>query len=122
MLSVKIVDNKITLVESDLPYFNDDELLVRMHSCGICGSDLEKVYGNYGMKSLRVGHEPAGHVIKVGKNIKKFQEGDRVFVHVDIVFKATIQCVPIIKIVILNPVACLSNLSFQNGILNTVAY
>jgi L-iditol 2-dehydrogenase len=33
------------------------------------------------MRSLRVGHEPAGVVIKVGKNLKKFQEGDRVFVH-----------------------------------------
>jgi len=67
MLTVKVVDNKITLVESDLPKCDEDEILVRMHSCGICGSDLEKVYGNYGMKSSRVGHEPAGAVIKVGK-------------------------------------------------------
>lgn len=81
MLTVKIVDKRITLVESELPKVNEDEMLVRMKSCGICGSDLEKVYGNYGMRSLRVGHEPAGVVIKVGKNLKKFQEGDRVFVH-----------------------------------------
>jgi L-iditol 2-dehydrogenase len=81
MLTVKVVDKKITLVESELPKVNEDEMLVRMQSCGICGSDLEKVYGNYGMRSLRVGHEPAGVVIKVGKNLKKFQEGDRVFVH-----------------------------------------
>ena len=81
MMTVKVVNNKVTLVESELPDFNDDEILVEMNSCGICGSDLEKVYGNYGMKSLRVGHEPAGHVVKVGKEIKKFQEGDRVFVH-----------------------------------------
>jgi len=72
MLTVKVVDNKVTLVESELPNVNDDEMLVRMQSCGICGSDLEKVYGNYGMKSLRVGHEPAGVVIKVGKSLKKF--------------------------------------------------
>lgn len=81
MLTVKVVDNKVTLVESELPKINEDEMLVRMQSCGICGSDLEKVYGNYGMRSLRVGHEPAGVVIKVGKNLKKFQAGDRVFVH-----------------------------------------
>jgi L-iditol 2-dehydrogenase len=81
MRTVKVVDNKIRLVESELPEVNDEEMLVRMQSCGICGSDLEKVYGNYGMKSVRVGHEPAGVVIKVGKNLKKFQEGDRVFVH-----------------------------------------
>jgi L-iditol 2-dehydrogenase len=81
MRTVKVVDNKIRLVESELPEVNDEEMLARMQSCGICGSDLEKVYGNYGMKSVRVGHEPAGVVIKVGKNLKKFQEGDRVFVH-----------------------------------------
>lgn len=81
MLTVKVVDNKVTLVETELPNVNDDEMLIRMQSCGICGSDLEKVYGNYGMQSLRVGHEPAGVVIKVGKNLKKFKEGDRVFVH-----------------------------------------
>jgi L-iditol 2-dehydrogenase len=81
MLTVKVIDNKIILVESELSGYKDDEIVVRMRSCGICGSDLEKVYGNYGMKSLRVGHEPAGAVIKVGKNIKKFKEGDRVFVH-----------------------------------------
>jgi len=81
MLTVKVVNSNVTLVESKLPEVNDDEMLVRMQSCGICGSDLEKVYGNYGMKSLRVGHEPAGVVIKVGKNLKKFKEGDRVFVH-----------------------------------------
>jgi L-iditol 2-dehydrogenase len=81
MLMVRVVNNKVTLVQSELADMNDDEILVAMHSCGICGSDLEKVYGNYGMKSLRVGHEPAGHVIKIGKNIKNFQIGDRVFVH-----------------------------------------
>jgi L-iditol 2-dehydrogenase len=81
MMMVRVVNNKVTLVQSELADMNDDEILVAMHSCGICGSDLEKVYGNYGMKSLRVGHEPAGHVIKIGKNIKNFQIGDRVFVH-----------------------------------------
>jgi L-iditol 2-dehydrogenase len=81
MITVKVVDSKVSLVESELSEVNDDEMLVKMQSCGICGSDLEKVYGNYGMKSLRVGHEPAGIVIKVGKNLKKFKEGDRVFVH-----------------------------------------
>ncbi|MDQ6866193.1 MAG: hypothetical protein M3044_20495, partial [Thermoproteota archaeon] len=29
-----------------------------MRACGLCGSDLEKVYGDYGMSSNRLGHEP----------------------------------------------------------------
>jgi L-iditol 2-dehydrogenase len=90
----------VTLVESELPDMDDDEILVGMHSCGICGSDLEKVYGNYGMKSVRVGHEPAGRVIKIGKNTKiSRSETGYLFIimlvaiHVDIVFKVIIQCV-----------------------------
>ena len=31
-----------------------------MRACGLCGSDLEKIYGEYGMASGRLGHEPAG--------------------------------------------------------------
>src|SRR6476620_2304309 len=129
MLMVRVIKNSVTLVESELPDLDDDEILVAMHSCGICGSDLEKVYGNYGMKSVRVGHEPAGRVIKIGKILKiSRSETGYLFIimlvamHVDIVFKVIIQCVIIIKIAILTLVAYPNNLLFQNGILNVVVY
>ena len=52
---------------------NQNEVLVKMKSCGSrCGSDLEKVFGRYGMNSSRIGHEPAGEIIKVGENVKNF--------------------------------------------------
>ena len=57
------------------------EILVRMHACGICGSDLEKVYGQYGQPSMRLGHEPAGVIESVGTGVTKFEKGDRVFTH-----------------------------------------
>ena len=63
------------------------ELLVRMKACGICGSDLEKVFGRYGQLSTRLGHEPAGVVVAVGAPVDddddtiKFSKGDRVFTH-----------------------------------------
>ena len=59
----------------------DGDVLVRMRACGLCGSDLEKVYGEYGMSSGRLGHEPAGEVVAAGRNARGFEPGDRVFIH-----------------------------------------
>ena len=60
---------------------NSGDILIQMHSCGICGSDLEKVFGKYGQSSMKLGHEPAGIVIKVGDKVSEFKKGDRVFTH-----------------------------------------
>lgn len=57
------------------------DVLVKMRACGLCGSDLEKIYGEYGMTSGRLGHEPAGQVLAAGKSVMGFAPGDRVFVH-----------------------------------------
>jgi len=57
------------------------DLLVRMQACGICGSDVEKVFGQYGQPSMRLGHEPSGIIARIGKNVTDFKIGDRVFVH-----------------------------------------
>jgi len=57
------------------------DVLVKMRACGLCGSDLEKIYGDYGMASGRLGHEPAGEVVAVGKSVEDFVTGDRVFIH-----------------------------------------
>ena len=57
------------------------EILVKMQACGVCGSDLEKIYGQYSQPSMRLGHEPSGIIAEVGKNVINFKKGDRVFVH-----------------------------------------
>lgn len=53
--------------EKPRPTPGPGELLVRMKACGICGSDLEKVFGSYGQPSMRLGHEPAGIIVAVGQ-------------------------------------------------------
>src|SRR5215204_4637316 len=52
------------------------DVLVKMRACGLCGSDLEKIYGEYSMASSRLGHEPAGEVVAIGKSVKGFARYD----------------------------------------------
>ncbi|WP_428327139.1 zinc-dependent dehydrogenase [Nitrosopumilus sp.] len=71
----------ISVSETENPSLESGDILVQMHACGICGSDLEKVFGQYGQPSMRLGHEPAGVVSAVGSDVTEFKKGDRVFTH-----------------------------------------
>jgi L-iditol 2-dehydrogenase len=70
----------IRVEEMPTPEIGEDEILVEMKACGICGSDLMEWY----LKTrapLVLGHEPAGIIAKKGNRVKGFNVGDRVFVH-----------------------------------------
>ncbi|HVP16872.1 MAG TPA: zinc-dependent dehydrogenase [candidate division Zixibacteria bacterium] len=70
----------IRIEEIPTPEISDEEILVQMKACGICGSDLMDWYLKPRVP-LVLGHEPAGTVAKKGKKVEKFSIGDRVFVH-----------------------------------------
>ncbi|MDH7564844.1 MAG: zinc-dependent dehydrogenase, partial [Candidatus Bathyarchaeota archaeon] len=70
----------IRIEETQTPKIGEDEVLVKMKACGICGSDLMEWY----LKTrapLVLGHEPAGIIIEKGAAAYGFEIGDRVFVH-----------------------------------------
>ena len=71
----------ISVDEMQNPHLESGDILVQMQACGICGSDLEKVFGQYGQPSMRLGHEPSGIILAVGSNVTEFKNGDRVFTH-----------------------------------------
>ncbi|MEX0862404.1 zinc-dependent dehydrogenase [Nitrosopumilus sp.] len=71
----------ISVDEIDNPQIGSGDVLVQMQACGICGSDLEKVFGQYGQPSMRLGHEPSGIILDVGSDVTEFKKGDRVFTH-----------------------------------------
>lgn len=73
--------NRISVTDVESPKIGEGDILVRMEACGICGSDVEKVFGKYGQPSMKLGHEPAGIITSVGSNVKEFSVGDRVFTH-----------------------------------------
>jgi L-iditol 2-dehydrogenase len=72
---------RVFVDEMPPPQVGDRDVILKMQVCGLCGSDLEKVYGNYGMFSGRLGHEPSGEILDVGRSVSGFAAGDRVFVH-----------------------------------------
>jgi len=74
-------ESTISVEDIEKPKLGLGDILVKMESCGICGSDLEKVYGKYGQPSMKLGHEPAGEIIEVGSKVSDFKKGDRVFTH-----------------------------------------
>jgi L-iditol 2-dehydrogenase len=69
----------VRIEEIPKPKIGPDELLVKVMACGICGSDVMEWYRI--KKAPRVlGHEMTGEIVEVGKNVKKFKVGNRVFV------------------------------------------
>jgi len=70
----------IEIVDTPVPEIGDHEALVRMRACGICGSDTMEWYVKK-KAPFFLGHEPAGVIEKVGRNVTQFKQGDRVFVH-----------------------------------------
>jgi L-iditol 2-dehydrogenase len=73
--------SSVVIKDIPVPALRPGAILVQMRACGLCGSDLEKIYGKYGMRSGRLGHEPAGEIVSMARQTDDFREGDRVFVH-----------------------------------------
>jgi L-iditol 2-dehydrogenase len=62
------------------PVAGPGEVVVALAACGVCGSDLEKVRGNYRATQV-IGHEPAGTIAAVGDGVAGLSVGTRVFAH-----------------------------------------
>ncbi|HEY3768054.1 MAG TPA: zinc-dependent dehydrogenase [Candidatus Angelobacter sp.] len=63
-----------------VPEIGAGELLVRIHSCGICGTDLKKISTGSHSAPRIFGHEMSGQVVAMGAGVSNFNVGDRVMV------------------------------------------
>jgi L-iditol 2-dehydrogenase len=63
-----------------VPQIGRGELLVRVHTCGICGTDLKKISTGSHSAPRIFGHETSGVVAAVGEGVSKYSVGDRVMV------------------------------------------
>jgi len=70
----------VRLEEVAVPAIGAGELLVRVHTCGICGTDLKKIATGSHSAPRIFGHETTGVVVAVGQGVSHYQAGDRVMV------------------------------------------
>ena len=70
------------------PVCKDDEVIVNVKACAICGSDVHGYDGTSGRRQppIIMGHEAAGVISAVGKNVTGYRPGDRV------TFDSTVYC------------------------------
>lgn len=69
----------VRIEEMPVPETDAGEILVKVMASGICGSDVMEWYRIKKVPRV-LGHEIAGEIVEVGKNVRNFKKGDRVFV------------------------------------------
>ena len=79
---------KLSVVDMPTPEIGDEDVLVRVRACGICGSDIHGYDGSTGRRipPLVMGHEAAGVIERVGQGVEGFTAGERV------AFDSTVSC------------------------------
>ncbi len=61
-----------------VPEIGPGELLIKVATCGICGTDLKKIHMGSHSAPRIFGHEMAGTIVKVGEGVEGYGPGDRV--------------------------------------------
>jgi L-iditol 2-dehydrogenase len=72
--------NEVRMETVPVPEIGAGEMLVRVHSCGVCGTDLKKISTGSHSAPRIFGHETSGVVAAVGEGVQNYRPGDRVMV------------------------------------------
>jgi propanol-preferring alcohol dehydrogenase len=70
----------LVLKDVPVPQISSEHILIKVHACGVCRTDLHIVDGELPSPKLPliIGHEIAGEVVTIGDKVTKFKIGDRV--------------------------------------------
>ncbi|MBB3186218.1 zinc-dependent alcohol dehydrogenase family protein [Microbacter margulisiae] len=80
-------NSTVVLKDVEIPVPGHGEVLIKMKSSTICGSDIRAIYrehlgkGPEGYQNKVCGHEPSGQIVQCGPGLRRFKEGDRVIVY-----------------------------------------
>jgi len=79
IIKTKRGPGNIEVQEIETPMIEPDSLLIEVKAAGICGTDLHVLHDRYHYDPpVVLGHEYAGEVLEVGKNVQNFSVGDRI--------------------------------------------
>ena len=88
-----LTDKKnIEVKEFPIPALEDDDILVRVEGCGVCGTDVHEWKGDpFGLIPVVLGHEGTGEILALGKNVKSDTAGNPIKVG-DKIVTSVISC------------------------------
>ncbi len=67
---------KFEIQEYPIPELGDDDILVKVEGCGVCGTDAHEYRNDpFSLIPVVLGHEGTGEIVKMGKNVKKDSAG-----------------------------------------------
>src|SRR5258708_37736407 len=72
--------NDVRLETVPVPKIASGEMLVRVHSCGVCGTDLKKISTGSHSAPRIFGHETSGVPAAAGEGVRDYRLGDRALV------------------------------------------
>lgn len=73
--------NDVRVETIPVPEIGPGEVLVKIHTCGICGTDLKKIHTGSHSAPRVFGHEMAGTIVAVGEGVTAFAVGERVMAY-----------------------------------------
>lgn len=75
-VAMLVEKERFEVKEFPIPEVGDDDILVRVEGCGVCGTDAHEFKRDpFGLIPVALGHEGTGEIVKMGKNVKKDSAG-----------------------------------------------
>ena len=75
-VAMLVQPEKFELQEYSLPTIGDDDILVKVEGCGVCGTDAHEFKRDpFGLIPVVLGHDGTGEIVKIGKNVTKDSAG-----------------------------------------------
>jgi D-arabinose 1-dehydrogenase-like Zn-dependent alcohol dehydrogenase len=75
-VAMLVEKERFELQEYKIPEIGDDDILVKVEGCGVCGTDAHEFKNDpFGLIPVVLGHEGTGEIVKMGKNVVKDSAG-----------------------------------------------